>query len=175
MENWVKKSIFLKKKVSKVERMDFWKFEWRLEMTFVMHCERSELRLQNPNLQILQFCKQFRCPKLEVRNIKYKNVLSRLLQKQIVSMWFLSMMQTFTAPLILSCPDVTMLCQPINLIFSILFPLHRKTFASCLKIQYYYTLFEIFIFCPKIQLWFPEKIVNFLVEKLVKMLWFWTF
>ena len=25
-----------------------------------------------------------------------------------------------------------------------------------------YTLFEIFIFCPKIQLWFPEKIVDFL-------------
>ena len=24
-----------------------------------------------------------------------------------------------------------------------------------------YTLFEIFIFCPKIQLWFPEKIVHF--------------
>ena len=24
-----------------------------------------------------------------------------------------------------------------------------------------YTLFEIFIFCPKIQLWFPEKIVDF--------------
>ena len=69
-----------------------------------------------------------------------------------------------------------------------------------------YTLFEIFIFCPKNQLWFPEKIVNFfwwwktrenvvvldflavdnfdftrkivnyfLDEKLVKMLWFWTF
>ena len=37
------------------------------------------------------------------------------------------------------------------------------------------TLFEIFIFCPKIQLWFPEKIVDFLGEKLVKMLWFWTF
>ena len=26
---------------------------------------------------------------------------------------------------------------------------------------YSYTLFEIFIFCPKIQLWFPEKIVDF--------------
>ena len=25
-----------------------------------------------------------------------------------------------------------------------------------------HTLFEIFIFCPKIQLWFPEKIVDFL-------------
>ena len=25
-----------------------------------------------------------------------------------------------------------------------------------------YTLFEIFIFCTKIQLWFPEKIVDFL-------------
>ena len=38
------------------------------------------------------------------------------------------------------------------------------------------TLFEIFIFCPKIQLWFPEKIVDFFGgEKLVKMLWFWTF
>ena len=34
------------------------------------------------------------------------------------------------------------------------------------------TLFEIFIFCPKIQLWFPEKIVDFLGEKLAKMLWF---
>ena len=38
-----------------------------------------------------------------------------------------------------------------------------------------YTLFEIFIFCPKIQLWSPLKIVDFLGEKLVKMLWFWTF
>ena len=27
------------------------------------------------------------------------------------------------------------------------------------------TLFEIFILCPKIQLWFPEKIVDFLGEK----------
>ena len=30
-------------------------------------------------------------------------------------------------------------------------------------------------FCPKIQLWFPVKIVDFLGEKLVKMLCFWTF
>ena len=40
------------------------------------------------------------------------------------------------------------------------------------------TLFEIFIFCPKIQLWFPDNIVDFLhflSEKLAKMLWFWTF
>ena len=38
------------------------------------------------------------------------------------------------------------------------------------------TLFEIFIFCPKIQFWFPEKIVDFfLVEKLAKKLWFWAF
>ena len=38
------------------------------------------------------------------------------------------------------------------------------------------TLFEILIFCPKIQLWFREKIVDFFLgEKLVKMLWFWTF
>ena len=37
------------------------------------------------------------------------------------------------------------------------------------------TLFQIFIFCPKIQLWFPEKIAHFLGEKHVKMLWFWTF
>ena len=29
----------------------------------------------------------------------------------------------------------------------------------------FYTLFEIFIFCPKIQLWFPEKIVDFLGVK----------
>ena len=28
-----------------------------------------------------------------------------------------------------------------------------------------YTLFEIFIFCPKIQLWFPVKIVDFLGRK----------
>ena len=40
----------------------------------------------------------------------------------------------------------------------------------------FFTLFEIFIFCPKIQLWFPEKIVDFLGgEKLAKMLWFWAF
>ena len=41
------------------------------------------------------------------------------------------------------------------------------------------TLFEIFIFCPKIQLWFPEKIVKKnLCEKLVNMLGFcqtWIF
>ena len=36
------------------------------------------------------------------------------------------------------------------------------------------TLFEKSNFCPKIQLWFPEKIVDFF-EKLVKMLWFRTF
>ena len=29
------------------------------------------------------------------------------------------------------------------------------------KIFFLYTLFEIFIFCPKIELWFPEKIVDF--------------
>ena len=29
------------------------------------------------------------------------------------------------------------------------------------KIMTFNTLFEIFIFCPKIQLWFPEKIVDF--------------
>ena len=41
---------------------------------------------------------------------------------------------------------------------------------------YSVTLFEIFIFCPEIQLWFSKKIVDFFVgEKLVKMLWFWTF
>ena len=28
-----------------------------------------------------------------------------------------------------------------------------------------YTLFEIFIFCPKIQLWFPEKVVDFFSAK----------
>ena len=37
------------------------------------------------------------------------------------------------------------------------------------------TLFEIFNFCPKIQHLFPEKIVENKKEKLVKMLWFWTF
>ena len=38
------------------------------------------------------------------------------------------------------------------------------------------TLLEIFIFCPKIQVQFPVQIVGvFLGEKLVKMLWFWTF
>ena len=46
-----------------------------------------------------------------------------------------------------------------------------KDFWSAGKI----TLFEIFIFFPKIHLSFPVKIVNFLGEKLVKMLWFWTF
>ena len=34
-----------------------------------------------------------------------------------------------------------------------------------MKSGYFYTLFEIFIFCPKIQLWFPEKIVDFFVWK----------
>ena len=43
------------------------------------------------------------------------------------------------------------------------------------KSHFCITLFKIFIFCPKIQLWFSMKLVDFLVEKLVKMLWFWTF
>ena len=34
------------------------------------------------------------------------------------------------------------------------------TFKNSREISLIYTLFEIFIFCPKIQLWFPEKIVN---------------
>ena len=33
---------------------------------------------------------------------------------------------------------------------------------SGLHLSFGDTLFEIFIFCPKIQLWFPEKIVDFL-------------
>ena len=38
------------------------------------------------------------------------------------------------------------------------------------------TLFEIFIFCPKIQLWFPrEKLSDFFGWKLVKILLFWIF
>ena len=38
------------------------------------------------------------------------------------------------------------------------------------------TLFEIFIFCSKIQLWFLKKMsFFFLGEKLAKMLWFWAF
>ena len=54
------------------------------------------------------------------------------------------------------------------------------TEALCLisigKWSLHTTLFEIFNFCPKIQLLFPEKIVDFLGgEKLVKMLWSWTF
>ena len=40
------------------------------------------------------------------------------------------------------------------------------------KIQNCNTLFETFIFCPKIKLSFPEKIVDFLGGK---MWWFWTF
>ena len=42
--------------------------------------------------------------------------------------------------------------------------------------NFVHTLFEIFIFCPKIQHWFPEKNCRiFLGWKLVKMLRFWTF
>ena len=45
-----------------------------------------------------------------------------------------------------------------------------------LKGTFFKTLFKILIFGPKIQLWFPEKIVDFFLgEKLVKMLWFWAF
>ena len=36
------------------------------------------------------------------------------------------------------------------------------------KFVYIFTLFEIFIFCPKIQLWFPEKIVD-----TFRIVWFW--
>ena len=80
-----------------------------------------------------------------------------------------------------------------------------KFICSLLRKITFPTLFEIFIFCPKIQLWFPEKIVNFSgwktrenvvvldflavdnfdftkkmvkkiwAEKLVKMLGFWAF
>ena len=45
-----------------------------------------------------------------------------------------------------------------------------------IRILYFYsffTLFEIFLFCPKIQLRLPRII--FLGEKLMKMLGFWTF
>ena len=41
--------------------------------------------------------------------------------------------------------------------------------------ELHYTLFEIFIFCPKIQRCYPEKIVHFLAEKLMKMLWILDF
>ena len=52
----------------------------------------------------------------------------------------------------------------------------KKILAISENNQHFYTLFEIFIFCPKIQIWFPEKIVDFFLgEKLVKVLWFWTF
>ena len=37
------------------------------------------------------------------------------------------------------------------------------------------TLFEIFIFCPKLNFDFPRKLSIFLGEKLVKMMRFWTF
>ena len=46
-------------------------------------------------------------------------------------------------------------------------PYHPLIENSCrdnyhlLKVTICNTLFEIFIFCPKIQLWFPEKIVDF--------------
>ena len=41
--------------------------------------------------------------------------------------------------------------------------LRKKKIKFKMKIQTQKnTLFEIFIFCPKIQLWFPEKIVDFL-------------
>ena len=44
------------------------------------------------------------------------------------------------------------------------------------KSFFFSTLFEIFIFCPKIQLCFPEKIVVFFWgEKLAKLLWYWAF
>ena len=39
----------------------------------------------------------------------------------------------------------------------------------------HYTLFEIFIFVQKFHFDFPRKLSIFLGEKLVKMLWFWTF
>ena len=50
------------------------------------------------------------------------------------------------------------------------------TFKKKIRILYFYsffTLFEIFLFCPKIQLRLPRII--FLGEKLMKMLGFWTF
>ena len=47
--------------------------------------------------------------------------------------------------------------------------------VSLSKISERNTLFQIFIFCPKLQLWFPEKKLSiFWGEKLLKMLRFWT-
>ena len=44
--------------------------------------------------------------------------------------------------------------------------LHSQLLKCCWKsLIFGDTLFEIFILCPKIQLWFPEKIVNFLGVK----------
>ena len=53
---------------------------------------------------------------------------------------------------------------------------YNKSRVATIVFLVFLTLFEIFIFRPKIQLWFTEKIIHFLGgEKLVKMLWFWTF
>ena len=44
------------------------------------------------------------------------------------------------------------------------YSLYSKEYKPKIELSLYclkYTLFEIFIFCPKIQLWFPEKIVDF--------------
>ena len=41
-------------------------------------------------------------------------------------------------------------------------PFSSKWIHFLVKItNFNFTLFEIFIFCPKIQFWFPEKIVDF--------------
>ena len=77
-------------------------------------------------------------------------------------------------------PQKSVYLQSVHLNYGLFSP-YKKTaresqwFKKSKKVVLRCTLFEILIFCPIIQLWFPKKFVDFLGEKLVKMLWFWTF
>ena len=70
-----------------------------------------------------------------------------------------------------------LVCLPYNIVTLVLYGKVTSNSASDLKVTcLIFTLFEIFIFCPKLQLSFPKKIIDFFLgEKLVKLWWFWTF
>ena len=74
---------------------------------------------------------------------------------------FLKKTKTVASLLSLQLPNTHLHCIKVCPWFCILctsFPTFKDTL-------YLITLFEIFIFCPKIQLWFPKKIVDFFGEK----------
>ena len=59
-----------------------------------------------------------------------------------------------------------LVCLPYNIVTLVLYGKVTSNSASDLKVTcLIFPLFEIFIFCPKIQLSFPEKIIDFFGRK----------